>query len=90
MESVAAEWTRLHFQSFGTTAGLHDRETIARIMHAFYWSSGVDRIIKNGVSKKKVMHCCCTPASAKISKITQDLLLCLQKKKRSSPLDCTS
>jgi len=53
MESVAAAWTRLHFQSFGTTAGLHNCESKARLVHAFYWSSGVDHITKNGVSKKK-------------------------------------
>jgi len=47
MESVAAAArTRLHFQSFGTTAGLHDHETNARLVHAFYRASGVDRLTK--------------------------------------------
>jgi len=31
----------------------HDRETKARFVHALYRSSRVDRITKNGVSKKK-------------------------------------
>jgi len=49
----------------------HDRKTKARFVHAFYQSSGVDRMTKNRVSKKKVMRCGCTLASAKISKIFQ-------------------
>jgi len=53
MESVAAARTRLHFQFFDTTVGLHERETKVRLVHAFYRSSGVDRITKNGVSKTK-------------------------------------
>jgi len=81
MESVAAAWMRLHFKSFGTTAGLHNHETKAQLVHAFYRSSKVDLINKNGVSKKKVMHFGCTPASAEISKIFRDLLFYLQKKK---------
>jgi len=52
MESVAVAQTRLHFQSFDMTAGLHDRKTKARLVHTFYRSSGVVRITKNGVSKK--------------------------------------
>jgi len=61
----------------------HDRETNARLVHAFYRSSGVDRITKNGVSKKMVMlHCSCTLVSAKISEIFQDIIsFCLQNKK---------
>jgi len=39
MELMAAAQMRLHFQSFGTAAGLHDRETNARLVHAFYRSS---------------------------------------------------
>jgi len=31
----------------------HDREPKARLMHAFYRSSGVDRVTKNGVSLEK-------------------------------------
>jgi len=54
MESVAAAWTRLHFQSFGMTVGLHDRKTKARLVHVFYWSSGVDYITENKVSKKRL------------------------------------
>jgi len=53
MESVVAAWTRLHFKSFGTIAGLHNCETKARLVHAIGQSSGVGRITKNGVSKKK-------------------------------------
>jgi len=45
-----------------------DRETKARLVHALYWSSGMDRITKNRDSKKKVMRRGCTPASAKLSK----------------------
>jgi len=62
------------------TAGLHDRVTNARLVHAFYRSSGVDRKAKNGVSKKKVIRCGCTPVSVKISKIFWNLLFCHQKK----------
>jgi len=55
----------------------------------------VDLITKNGDSKKtktkKVMRWGCIPVSAKLSKISQDLLFCppQKKQKRSSPLDCT-
>jgi len=68
----------------------HDRETKARLVHAFYRSSRVDLITKNGVSKKrkKDMRRGCTPVSAKISKIFLRFIV-LSPKKRSSPLDCT-
>jgi len=52
----------------------------------YYQSSGVGRT-KNGVFKKK--WSCVAAASAIISRISQDLLFCLQHKKRSSPLGCT-
>jgi len=81
MESVAAAWTRLLFQSFGTTAGLHNRETIAWLVYAFYQSNRLDCKTKNEISKKKVRRCGCTTSSAKISRISQDLLFCLLKKK---------
>jgi len=50
MESVAAARTRLHFQSFGMTGGLHDRKTNAQLLSveqngSYNW--------KMGVSKKK-------------------------------------
>jgi len=79
--------TRLHFHSFGTTAGLHDRAAKARLVHAFYRPNGVDRITKNGVSKnknkKKVMRCGYTPATAKIDKFSRDLLFCHQESKKT-------
>jgi len=60
MESMAAARMRLHFQSFGMTA---------KQVHAFYRSSGVDRIAKNGVSKIKVTCCGCMPISVKFPRI---------------------
>jgi len=68
MESVAAARTRLHFQSIGTTAGLHDRETKARLVHAFYRSCGVDRITKIGVSKIKNKKVCFAAARLQVRK----------------------
>jgi len=53
MESVVPARTIINFQSFGMTAGLHDCEINAQLVHAFYRSSGVYRITENGVSKKR-------------------------------------
>jgi len=51
MESVAAARGRLRFQSFGTsTAGLHDRETKARLVHQRCAGSGVQESTPSGVS----------------------------------------
>jgi len=83
MESVAGARTRLHFQSFGTTAKQKLNSCTPSVSRT-EWIV----LLKSESLKKKVMQCSCMPASAIISKISRDLLFCLQIKKRSSPLDC--
>jgi len=59
----------------------HDCETKARLVHAFYHSSGVDRTVK-----KKVMRYGSMPAKCKSKQNFPGFIVLSQK--RSSPLDC--
>jgi len=86
--SCTDEITFSVFQSFGTTAGLQNRETKARLVHAFYRPSGMDRITKDRVLKKGhvlQLHAC----KCENKQNFPGFIVFFPNKKRSLPLDCT-